>query len=118
MKYLKYVSALLVILVIFSFKVDTTVDVVGVYGCSCTPIVIELTIHSDSSFQYKDHSNTDKPIDVKGTWSLKKGHLVLTGSDESVKFHNNWKLDDTCNAIKARKGMTFYRLIKEDVSKK
>ena len=113
MKYLKYISAVLITLTIFSFKVDSTVNVVGVYGCSCTPKVVELTINQDSSFQYMDHSNTEKPIDAKGTWTIKKGHLLLNGSDESVKFHNNWKLDDTCNAIKARKGMTFYRLMKE-----
>ena len=104
----------IILLTLFSFTGITELDFVGTYGVSENdPARIELTLNKDKTFTYKDLSNPAKPIDVKGSWSVKNNEILLKNYDSEFSFHTKWKIMKDGMVAKSRKGMTFYTLIKK-----
>ncbi|MFY0643646.1 MAG: hypothetical protein JXR19_04200 [Bacteroidia bacterium] len=104
-----------VLLALFSFTfVSIPIDkVVGVYGVSdADPSHLELNIKQDYTFSYKDFSDPERAIDVKGTWVLKHRTVILSADNNQYPFHYKWKIVKDGLAAKSRKGMAFYRLVR------
>ena len=110
--------ALLSFLVLFSFAAfagnpSDKKDWIGTYGVSQNdPAQIELQLLEDGTFSYQDFSDTQNKLKISGNWHVEKGHLILEDEGAASTFHSKWKLDG--NAIKSRKGMTFYRLCRKN----
>ena len=110
---------LFVSLIISSFSFigidDETKTVTGVYGVNDVEnITLQLSLQEDFTFEYIDHSSSKNPIDAKGTWSINKGVITLNSNNADLEFHKKWKTDGDCQCLKARKGMSFYRLCQID----
>lgn len=104
----------IILLTLFSFTGITELDFIGTYGVSENDSArIELTLNKDKTFTYKDLSNPDKQIDVKGNWSAKNNEILLENYDSEFSFHSKWKIIKDGMVAKSRKGMTFYTLIKK-----
>lgn len=108
---LKISLSLLIAITLFSFTTLDKGEIVGVYGvCESNPSAIQLTLNDDQTFTYRDHSNSNKPIDVHGNWELKNNHVILTNYTTDYSFHTKWKIDQNGTVAKSRKGMTWYTL--------
>ncbi|MAX79198.1 MAG: hypothetical protein CL843_03375 [Crocinitomicaceae bacterium] len=91
-------------------------DFSGVYSCSCEEAnPLTLKINSDNTFIYHDPWNKEGDITITGTWKAKRNVLHLNSDNPELKFHDKWKVVSEGEAVKSRKGMTFYRLV--DASK-
>lgn len=117
MKSIKLVMCVLVLITIFSFKNKQKLDVkavAGTYGvCSYQSndkAVLSLVLNLDNTFHYIDNTNPNKPIDVTGNYELNNNQIVLQNYKTTYQFHTKWKIDSNTKCIKARKGLTFYRL--------
>lgn len=73
---------------------------------------LSLKINEDGTYNFCDYSNMKKQVKVTGNWIQERDRIVLQGN-ENVKFHNSWKMDPDCACLKAKKGLTFYRLCQE-----
>jgi hypothetical protein len=106
--------SVILLLTLFSFTQITELDFVGTYGVSENdPARIELRLNKDKTFTYKDLSNSDKQIDVKGNWEAKNNEILLKNYDSEFSFHTKWKISEEGMVAKSRKGMTFYTLVKK-----
>lgn len=112
-KLIKLFSFVTFVFVLTSFTNTPTYNFIGTYGVSeGNPNVIELTLNEDNTFTYKDFSNSEKQIDVKGNWTAKNGIITLTNHSSAFSFHDKWKIKMDGKVAKSRKGMTFYTLMK------
>ncbi len=95
-------------LILFSF---TPIDYspTGKYSSQ----LVSLDVHADNTFTYIDNSNSANKIAVNGTWKLVNNSIVLDEYESTKKIHSKWNVDKTGIAIKSRKGLAFYRLVKE-----
>lgn len=97
----------------FSFIGAIGKGIEATYGvCNSANSKVELDLMPDFTFRYKDHSDPSNPIDLQGTYSLSRNTIQLNSEDSEVKFHNKWKLSEEGKVVKARMGMSFYRLAK------
>ena len=81
------------------------------YGVSENdPSQIELRLNKDYSFTYQDISINSKKIQVHGTYQIKNNEILLTSTEEEVKYHDKWKISKDKNTVTSRKGLTFYTL--------
>jgi hypothetical protein len=113
-KLIKTPFIVILLLTLFSFTRITELDFVGTYGASENdPARIELRLNKDKTFTYKDLSNPDKQIDVKGNWEAKNNEILLKNYDLEFSFHTKWKISEDGMIAKSRKGMTFYTLGKQ-----
>jgi hypothetical protein len=117
MKTFKILIGILVLATIFSFKTKQKLNikaVAGTYGVCSYQIsgktILSLSLNQDKTFHYIDNTNTKKPIDVTGNYKVINNQIVLKNYKTTYKFHTKWKIDDNNKCIKARKGLTFYRL--------
>ena len=117
MKTFKILISILVLSIIFSFKTKQKLDiklVAGTYGVcsyqSSGKAVLSLALNQDKTFHFIDNTNTNKPIDVMGNYEVINNQIVLQNYKTTYKFHTKWKIDGDTKCIKARKGLTFYRL--------
>lgn len=117
MKTFKLLIGILVLAALFSFKTKQKLDikaVAGTYGvCSYQSegkSLLSLILKEDQTFHYIDKTNPNKPIDVTGNYELNNNQIVLKNYKTTYKFHTKWKIDGNTKCIKARKGLTFYRL--------
>jgi hypothetical protein len=114
-KAIKLLAALATVIFISSFSEINSLAPIGTYGVSeSNPNQILLKINPDQTFYFQDYSNPDQKIIVKGTWTLKRKNLVLNSDHPEMKFHKVWTLVENGQAVKSRKGFTFYRLSKID----
>lgn len=108
MKYLQSLLGITVAFMLFSFApIDNSFT--GKYSST----LVSLQINEDHTFQYIDNSNSSNKINVSGTWKMGKNSIYLEGYDSSQKIHSKWNVDNKGVAVKSRKGLSFYRLIKE-----
>jgi hypothetical protein len=114
----------LVLATIFSFKTKQKLDVKaveGTYGVcsyqSSGKSILSLILNQDQTFHYIDNTNPSKPIDVTGNYELNNNQIVLQNDKTTYQFHTKWKIDGNTKCIKARKGLTFYRLCNVDECK-
>jgi len=120
---MKQTSTLVAVMLLISSYAFTPVhsseiapSVAGKYGvCALTEAEskacsVELTLNTDNTFTYFDHSDEANKIDVSGKWTLQEGDVVLTDYPAGVKIHRIWKTDKDTPCLKSRKGTTFYRL--------
>ncbi len=99
--------------VMSSFSEGNINEFVGTYGvCANDPSQIKLSINADHTFYYQDYSVSENKISVKGNWNLKGDKVMLSVSDNKIKFHNTWTFEDKGEVAKSRKGLSFYRLTK------
>jgi uncharacterized protein (DUF2147 family) len=92
---------------------NLTDSIVGTYGVTeNNPNKIELKLNADKTFTYKDFSNMEKQIDVTGNWELKNNTVLLKDYQSDFSFHNKWKIKNDGQIATARKGLTFYTLMK------
>lgn len=124
MKTFKILIGILVLTTIFSFKNKQKLDVkavAGTYGvCSyeiSNKAVLNLVLNLDKTFRYIDNTNPKKAIDLTGNYELVNNRIVLQNYTSTFKFHTNWKIDGNTKCIKARKGLTFYRLCNTEACK-
>jgi hypothetical protein len=117
MKSIKLVMYVFVLMTVLSFKNKaqlTIKAVAGTYGvCSYQSegkAMLSLVLNEDQTFHFIDKTNAKKPIDVKGSWDLQNNTIQLKGYTSENKIHHQWKIDANQKCIKARKGLTFYRL--------
>jgi hypothetical protein len=90
-----------------------TQKIAGTYGvCSCggTGSQVQLTINADNTFRYTDPSDQGKPVEVRGTWEMKRNYVILHVSGDRQLSHNKWKLDRKYPCIRSFDGTVFYRL--------
>jgi uncharacterized protein (DUF2147 family) len=110
---IKLLSLAAFIFVLMSFTNVEDSSFIGTYGVpESDPNVIELTLNADNTFTYKDFSNPDKKIDVRGNWEAKNEVVVLKNYTSDFSFHHKWKIKMDGKVAKSRKGMTFYTLRK------
>lgn len=108
--------AMLVVFTAMSFKGKTPFEKVktGIYGiCNCgteSSTKVELTINEDFTFHYFDNYNSEKPIDIKGNWTLSDNTILLKDYKSDFKIHNKWQIDNNEKCLKSRKGLDFTRL--------
>ncbi len=76
--------------------------------------IIELVLNEDMTFTYVDHSNSNKKIDVSGTWEVKNNHILLKNYESEYSFHDKWKIEKNGMVAKSRHGITFYTLVKSN----
>ncbi|MCB0734602.1 MAG: hypothetical protein H6608_12360 [Flavobacteriales bacterium] len=108
--YIKSVLFLTLSFSLFSFKLTDNRSVTGTYGVSASdPSGIELIIHDDHTFQYRDRSDANNPISASGTWSEKGNKIVLNDATQT-NFHRIWTIEEDGSAARSRKGLSFYRL--------
>lgn len=101
------------IVVLSSFSGRDDEEFIGTYGVSETdPSRIELTLNTDHTFLFEDHSNPENKINVNGEWMAKGNKVILSGNNSTVKFHDTWTFTEQGQVAKSRKGLTFYRLCK------
>lgn len=117
MKSIKLVMYVFVLMTVLSFKNEkllTIKAVAGTYGVcnyhSEGKSILSLVLNKDQTFHFIDKTNTKKPIDVIGSWDLQNNTIQLKGYTSEYKIHHQWKIDANLLCIKARKGLTFYRL--------
>jgi hypothetical protein len=88
----------------------------GTFGlCNCNTSnveqnIFELTLNSDSTFNYIDYSDSKNKLHVTGTWIVKGKKLNLISNDKKTKFHNKWKFDSKTQCIKSRLKLNFVRV--------
>ncbi len=88
-------------------------DLTGTYSiCSVKNYPLSLTLNQDKSFSYRDLTNPNKLIDIKGVWTFDKNTVMLVDTKGSTNFHNKLKLNKMNNGIQSRKGISFYSLSK------
>jgi hypothetical protein len=121
MKRQQIIFILLIAFSALSFGKRKPPVITGTYGvCSCTlpaKTIIELKLNPDGSFAFTDNSDPSHAIDIKGTWSMKKGNIVLSGFKPDNHIHDRWHMDKNGKCIKSRKGMEFSRLCNQDSCK-
>jgi hypothetical protein len=117
MKTFKILIGILVLATIFSFKTKQKLNikaVAGTYGVCSYQIsgktILSLSLNQDKTFQFIDKTNPKKAIDVSGNYELNNNQIVLKNYKTTYQFHTKWKIDSNTKCIKARKGLTFYRL--------
>jgi hypothetical protein len=111
MKLISKLSMLVVMMAMFSFSFIELSDIAGKYGDKAST-KMEMTLLENGDFTYTDNSNAESPLVVKGKWQLDK--MTITLSDYgSADIPNQWRFDEKSNALKSRKGMTFYRIANE-----
>jgi len=114
-KSVKFLTALMTIIVLSSFTDNYSHEFIGTYGVSKSdPSQINLTINLDNTFYYQDFSIPYKKIIIKGNWTLKGKKVFLKDNSSNKKFHNVWTFLENGKVAKCRKGLTFYRLCKID----
>jgi hypothetical protein len=103
-----------VLLTLFSFTIKSEFNFAGTYGVTANdPSAIELKLNEDKSFTFKDFSNPEKQIDVKGNWEIKNNQVHLKNYNSEFSFHTKWKILNDGTVAKSRKGLTFYTLCKK-----
>ena len=117
MKSIKLVMYVFVLMTALSFKNKaqlTIKAVAGTYGVcnnqSEGKSMLSLVLNEDQTFHFIDKTNAKNPIDVTGSWNLQNSTIQLKGYTSENKIHHQWKIDTNQLCIKARKGLTFYRL--------
>lgn len=111
---LRLILALFIVGVSFSFTSNPALDFTGTYGVSESDMSqIKLQLNPDMTFEYQDFSDSQNKIKVAGNWTANKNVVELHSSDLSPDFHDKWKVEKDGNAVKARKGLSFYRLCKK-----
>ena len=97
------------ILAFFSFTLFE-IPLSGEYGDVEQNGTIGLLLKKDGSFLYTDYSNPENLVEVRGKFETNERVIILSGNEEHPNFHQKWKVNKEGNAIKSRKGATFYRL--------
>ncbi len=110
-KTLRSIAAAALVVVSLSFTHPENKGLNITYGVSeSDPSRIELSLTEDFKFTYQDFSNPNRSIEVKGTYTLKNGKVVLMADQGDARFHDRWKLSHDRMKAKARKGLAFYTL--------
>ena len=98
---------------LMSFTQENKKNLKVIYGITILDSsYLQLTINADSTFIYKDHSNRNNKIDVNGVCQFKGEKIVLVSKNNKTKFHDVWTFEKDKNAVKSRKGLCFYRLVR------
>lgn len=111
MKKLKLIAIVALAAVAFQgTEKSTSVTVVpGIYGVNAGYSEVKVRLNEDKSFRYTDR--TVKPcIDITGIWKQEGGKVRLETQGREIKIFDTWKLDEDCDCIKSRKGLTWRRL--------
>ena len=113
-RFLLITTAFFCLITLQSFTTSFDSNLIGTYGVSKNdPSKIQLVLSENNTFTYQDFSNPNKKINVSGTWTIKRNHVVLTATNSETAFHNKWKIDSTGKVATSRKGLTFYSLAKK-----
>lgn len=100
-----------VALIATSFAASAKYDFVGTYGVSKEDMSrVALTINDDHTFSFRDLSNPDRKIDVKGNWELKGHKVVFSNYTSPYGFHTKWKFKDDGKVARSRRGLNYYRI--------
>lgn len=96
-----------------SFHLQESEDFVGTYGNEPHQNKgFSITLNEDHSFVYRDYSFSESPVLCEGTWVVQNGKAFLQELTTQKGMVNTWKLENDGAAIKARKGLCWYRLCK------
>ncbi len=93
----------------------------GTYGvCGCAGAeergAPTLTLATDGSFVYQDHSDASAPVDASGRWVV-RGRKVQLDIPATKGLARTWTLDVNDACIRSRKGLLFTRLCRLDACK-
>ncbi len=97
-------------------KPSCKLPVMGTYStCSCDKTIenllkFGLTLNENFTFNYFDNTNSEKKVNVKGTWSLEKNTILLKDYPSNTSLDNKWTIDKSGKCIKSKKGLSFTRL--------
>jgi len=112
-KSIKFLTLLLAMAFLSAFTDLNSNAYIETFGVSSTdPAQIKLTINSNHTFYYQDYSVSTQKIVVNGSWTLKRGKMILTSSKRVKKFRHVWTFARDGQVAKSRKGFTFYRLLR------
>ncbi len=112
-KTIKILTVIATFIMLSSFTSKGSDEFIGTYAVSLSdPSQIKLVINSDNTFYYQDFSMPDKKIVIHGTWTAKRGKVILKDNNSGNKFHNIWTFVENGQIAKSHKGLTFYRLCK------
>jgi hypothetical protein len=117
MKSIKLIMYVFVLITLLSFKnkEQLTINAVaGTYGVcnyqSEAKSMLSLVLNDDQTFHFINKTDAKKSIDVTGSWDLQNNIIKLSGYTSAFPIHNIWKVVANQKCIKARKGLTYYRL--------
>ncbi|KAB1065550.1 copper resistance protein NlpE [Salibacter halophilus] len=108
-----FLSIFFLVAIHFSFNIGSEKDVSGTYGGCCVESKVVLVLNEDQTFEYRDHSDVNNKITTSGSWALDGNVIQLSNYDAPQKIHHKWRVEKNGKAIKSRKGLAFYRLVKE-----
>lgn len=90
----------------------------GICGCDNSfESNIEMTLHPDQTFQYRNVSNPHQKVEVTGNWVMRGKKIVLQAEASEKDFNKTWKFDKGQSCILSRKGLTFIRLCDKESCK-
>lgn len=102
------------LLILTSGKSKNSVAVEGSYGvCACegnSSSKVTLTLKDDQTYQYVNKSDPNRPLDLEGTWIRKGSSIHLESKENTISFHDDWKVDGETNCLKSRNKLEFMRL--------
>ena len=97
----------------FGFKGATKIEIPGAFGVSKSDAAnLELRLNPDKTFTYAFISGQGKKVTISGNWELKNEAILLKDYTSEIPFHTKWKMEEDGMAIRSKRGLNFYRLVR------